>query len=248
MSAAAAIEDFAETSPRRFARLAGLLYLITIVAGIIAQGLIADRLVAPADAATTAGKIMAHESLYRMGFTIYLIEMSAQIAMTVLFYYLLKPVSRTGSMLAATFGLVGCTIKTFSRLFYFAPLLVLDGNAPYLSVFDANQRQALVLFLLELNDYGAGIALAFFGFDTLLKGYLFVKSTFFPRFLGVLSIIGGLGWLSFLSPALGLRLFAIVAAVGVIGAAATILWLLIVGVNEQRWKEQATLALASIYR
>ena len=68
--------------------------------------------------------------------------MACQIAMTVLFYELLKPVSKSASMLAATFGLVGCTINLLSRLFFFAPLLVLSG-AHYLSVFDPNQLQAM---------------------------------------------------------------------------------------------------------
>jgi len=91
-----------------------------------------------------------------------------------------------------------------------------------------------------VNDHGAAVALAFFGFYALLTGYLIIKSTFLPRILGVLSVIGGLGWLSFLYPPLGYRLFPYVAAFGVLGAAALILWLLVVGVNEQRWKEQAS--------
>jgi Domain of unknown function (DUF4386) len=92
------------------------------------------------------------------------------------------------------------------------------------------------------------MALAFFGFYGLLKGYLVLKSTFLPKFLGVLTLLGGLGWTTFVSPALGLRLFPIVAGIGLLGALATILCLLIVGVNEQRWKEQAALAAASVWR
>jgi len=59
--------------------------------------------------------------------------------------------------------------------------------------------------------------------------------------MGVLSVLGGLGWLTFLNQPLGYRLFPYVALVGLLGAAALILWLLVVGVNEQRWKEQAKL-------
>jgi hypothetical protein len=92
------------------------------------------------------------------------------------------------------------------------------------------------------------MALAFFGFYGLVKGYLVLKSTFLPRFLGVLTLLGGVGWLTFLSPSLGMRSFPIVAGVGILGAIATILWLLIAGVNEERWKEQADLAAASIWR
>jgi hypothetical protein len=248
MSAPVAMKAVAELSPRTMARITGAFYLLTIVAGIIAQAFISERLVVAGDASTTAGNITANTSLFQLGFTIYLVEMAAQIAMTVLFYYLLKPVSRTASLLAAVFSLVGCTIKTLSRLFYFAPLLVLGGNAQYLSVFDADQLNALALLFLRVNDQAAGMALAFFGFYGIVKGYLVFKSTFLPRFLGVLTLVGSVGWLTFLSPSLGLRVFPIAAGIGIIGAIATILWLLSVGVNEQRWMERANLAAASIWR
>ena len=77
-------------------------------------------------------------------------------------YDLLKPVSRSVSLLAAAFGLIGCTIKTLSRLFFFAPLLVL-GGAPYLSVFDPKQLQALAFLFLRVNYQAETIAVVFSG-------------------------------------------------------------------------------------
>jgi hypothetical protein len=247
MSTVATMNGIAEMSPRTKARLAGAFYLLTILTAAFAQGFVSERLVDPGSAAATAANIIAHEPLYRLGFTVYLIEMACQIAMTVLFYELLKPVSRGVSLLALTFGLVGCTIKTLSRLFFFAPLLVL-GGAPYLSEFNAPQLQALGLLFFKVNDHGAAIAMVFFGVYALLKGYLVYRSTFLPRALGVLTIVGGIGWLSFLSPPLGYRLFAYIAPVALLGSLANIVWLLVVGVNEERWKERATASAASIWR
>jgi hypothetical protein len=220
------------------ARVTGALFLFYIVAGVIAEGFISDRLVAPGDAARTAANILGHESLYRAGFALYLVEMAGQIVTVMLFYELLAAVSKSLARISAALELAGCVIKAMSRLFYFAPLLAL-GGASYLSVFTAVQLQALALLFLRINAYGAGIALVFFGFSGLLQGYLIIKSTFLPRWLGVWAVIASVGWLSFLSPPLGLRLFPFVAAVGVLGALVTIGWLVIVGVDEQRWKEQA---------
>src|SRR6202521_1509373 len=247
MSAVASVEWTAEMSPRAKGRFAGALYLLTIVTGVYAQAFISDRLVVSRDAATTAANILANQSLYRLGLTTYLIEMAGQIATVVLFYQLLKPVSRTGAMLAAAFELIGCGIKIFSRLFYLAPLLVLGSSASYLSVFNKEQLDAIALLLLRINDSGAAIALAFFGFSTLLQGWLFYRSGFLPRWLGVIGIIGGFGWLTFLSPPLGMRLFLYVALYALIGSAATIGWLLTVGVDEQRWRQRAAQAASSIW-
>src|SRR5207237_8575851 len=122
-----------------------------------------------------------------LGFTVYMIEMVCQIAMTVLFYEVLKPAGRSVSLLAASLGLTGCVIKTFSRVFYVAPLLVL-GGAPYLSLFNPEQLQTLALLFLKVNDRGAGTALAFFGFYAMLTGYLIIRSTFLPRVLGAWSV------------------------------------------------------------
>jgi hypothetical protein len=227
-------------SPQIYARTAGLLYLVVIVAGIIAQMAISGRIVVDGDATTTANNILAHKGLFQLGFTIYLIEMACQIAQTVLFYILLKPVSRNVALFALIFSLIGCTIKTLSRLFYIAPLLVL-GGPHYLSVFNSEQLQALALFLLNLNDQAAGMALAFFGFSTLLHGYLIFRSTFMPRVLGVISMVAGLGWLTFIYPPLGNQLFLFILLIGLLGSVSQILWLLTKGVNVEKWKETSRL-------
>ena len=236
------MEEIEKASPHPKARITGSFYLLTIVTGIVAQVFVSDRLVVDGDAAATATNILTHKSLFELGFTVYLIEMTCQIAFTALFYDLLKPAGKSVSLLAAFLGLAGCIIKTFSRLFYISPLFILGGER-YLNVFGPEQRQALALLFLKVNDRGAGIALAFFGFYAILTGYLMFRSSFLPRFLGVWSMVAGTGWLTFLYPRLGYPLFFYIAPIGLLGAVALILWLLVFGVNEQRWKEKARSAV-----
>jgi len=244
MNATAMVGRLEETSPRLKARITGAFYLLTILTGIFAQGFVSGSLVADGDAAATATNILTHRGLFQLVFAVYLIEMACQIAMTALFYDLLKPAGRSVSLVAAFLGLTGCIIKALSRLFFIAPLFIL-GGAHYLSVFSTEQLQALALLFLRVNDHGAGIALAFFGFYALLNGYLIIRSTFLPRILGAWSAVAGLGWLTFLYPPLGYRLFPYVAVFGLLGSVLLILWLLVFGVNEQRWKEQASGALST---
>jgi hypothetical protein len=226
-------------SPRRLARMIGLLFLLTILAGIFAQGFVSERLIVFSDAATTANNILTHRGLYQLGFTVYLIEMACQIATAALWYVLLRPVNRSVALTAAFIELAGCVVKTGARVFYLAPLFVLGaGSTSTLHGFSAEQLPAIALILLKVNDYGAATALAFFGISTPLNGYLIFRSRFLPRWLGVLSMIAGLGWLTFLYPPLGYRVFPFIALLGLIGAAATIFWLLVFGVDEEKWKRQ----------
>ena len=241
----AVTERIAEASPRCKAKIAGVFYLLTILTGIFAQGFVSGRLVADGNAAATATNILAHKSLFQLGFAVFLIEMACNIAMTALFYDLLKPSGKTVSLVAVFLGLAGSVIKTFSRVFFIVPLFIL-GGAHFLSVFSAEQLQALALLSFKVNDRGAQMALVFFGFYALLTGYLIIRSTFLPRILGVLSVVGGLGWLSFLYLPLGHRLFPYVVSVALLGALALIVWLLVRGVDEQRWKEQARAAATGV--
>jgi hypothetical protein len=82
-------------------------------------------------------------------------------------------------------------------------------------------------------------AFLFFGPYCLLIGYLILRSTFLPRIFGVLMVFAGLGWLLFLLPSLANDLANAIEALGILAEGSLMLWLLVLGVNEQRWSEQA---------
>ena len=227
------------TNPRRLARAIALLFLLTILGGVFAQGFVSDRLVNFADAGATARNILGNRGLFQIGFTVYLIEMVSQIATAALWYVLLRPVSQPIALAGAFIELAGCIVKTFARVFFIAPLWVLSGGLAILHGFTPEQVQSLALTMLRANDTGAATAMAFFGFSSALNGYLIFKSTFLPRWLGVMGMIAGLCWLLYLYPPLGRAAFGITALYGLIVCVATILWLLIRGVDEEKWKQQA---------
>lgn len=225
-------------SPQRRARLAGAFYLATLALGIFAQAFVSERLVAGGNAAATAANIVQHETLYRAGFAAYLVEMACQLTMIFLFYSLLRPVDRTAAQLTVAFGLAGCVVKLVGRVFFYAPLLVL-GGAKYLQVFPGEQLQALSLLFLRINYIAETVAVVFFGLYAVVQGWLVFRSTFLPRALGVLGCLGGLGWLTYLYEPLARQLLPLIVGLALLGAGATVFWLLVFGVDETKWRALA---------
>ncbi|MGD0547772.1 MAG: DUF4386 domain-containing protein [Terracidiphilus sp.] len=232
-------EWLAKSSPALKARLTGVLYLINGMTYSYADGLAHGRIQVKDDAAATAHNILANGSLLQLSFAYGLIATVAYIAVTFLLYELLKPVNRSVSLLAAFFSMAGCTVGAFGFLFTIAPLTILSG-APYLSVFKAEQLQALALLSLNSSAIVADISFVFFGCYCILLGSLILRSRFMPRIIGAFLIIAGSTYLLFLSPQLGANLFSrVVMPAGMLGEGSLILWLLLFGVNSPRWRQQA---------
>jgi hypothetical protein len=238
---------FRKESPVRQARIAGACWLLCIVAGMV--GFIAGGpLIVATDAAATAANILANESLFRLGFAANLISGLSYLGVTVFMYYVLKPVSRSLSLLAAFFGLAGVAIGGVAWVSNLAPLSLLHDDQ-YLSAFTTSQLQAMALVALTLQTHVFFIGMVFFGIQCISIGYLVARSTFLPRILGVLLGVGGTCYViasfaNFLLP-LGARLIPFVMPVALIGEGSLTLWLLVKGVNIERWKEQSSAAEGS---
>jgi Domain of unknown function (DUF4386) len=232
------MERIAEASPRFKARMAGVFEVLEGMTSAFGQVFVLGRLVVFSDAAATAANILGHQPLFWLGFVSSLIGVACHIAWTLLFYELFKPVNRSLSLLAAFVGLVVCGLQALTSLLYLAPLLILQGGSS-VSAFTAEQLQALALIFLKLNAYAFEIDLVFFGFWCVLAGYLIFRSTFVPRILGVLLAIDGLGWATYMYPPMANHLFPFIAAASALAEIPLQLWLVVMGVNPQRWKEQA---------
>jgi hypothetical protein len=245
MNTAVMTDRMEEASPRFTARMAGALYLLSIVTGVVAVLLVDGTLVVNGDAAATATNILRHETLFRLSFASFLIGVACYVAVTALLYSLLRPVNRTLSMLAAFFSLVGCAMWSVGSLFQLAALGLLGGGGS-LSAFTVAQVQAQALTLLDWNAQALDIGIVFFGFYCLLLGYLIVRSTFLPLLVGALLALTGVSYLTYLYPPLEHALASYLQVPGLLGEGSLTLWLLVMGVNAHRWKEQARAAAASL--
>ena len=223
------------SSLQTYARIAGILFLISMVAGGFGEFYVPTTLIVSGDAAATAANIIAHDSFFRMGFAAYLVEGICDIALSLVFYRLLRPVQKDVALLAAFFGLVSTAVFAGCELFYFAPSLIL-GGADYLKTFSPDQLNTLSLLSLKLYGYGGMIFLGFYGIATGIRAYLIYRSGYLPRFLGVIMGLAGLGFVLknltvVLAPAYASDVFILPMMVS--GLTMTI-WFLVKGVDEKK--------------
>ena len=237
-------EQVAGMSPQAKARVAGAFEALEGLTSAYGQVMVLGKLVVFGDAAATAANILAHERLFWVGYVSSLLGVAFHVVWIFLFYELFKPVSRRLSLLAAFVGLVVCGLQALAALLYIAPLLILKGGSA-LGGFTLEQLQALAMVFLKVNAYAFNVDLVFFGFWCVLTGWLISRSTFLPRVLGVLLAIDGLGWMMYVYPPFAYAVFPVIAAASAIAEIPLQLWLLIMGVNSERWKEQAGAGAAS---
>ncbi len=221
-------------SPQKTASVAAFVFLIIFVLGMSTELLIRPGMLVPGDAATTVKQIRAAESLFRLSLVSDLIRQLFLLLLPLLLYKLLRSVNKEIALLMVSFALVGVAIAMLNELNHFAVLLLLRG-AGDATAFNAEQLNRLVLFFLDLRNYGTFIP-QLLALWVLLLGYLVFKSGFLPKILGAWLMLGGLCYtvsavLFFLLPNFNTMILGLFAF---IGEALFYLWLLIKGVNTER--------------
>lgn len=227
------------TPYRTIARVAGFLYLVVIVCAGFAEGYVRSTLIVAGDAGATAANIAASPTLFRVGLVADLVAFLSDAAIAVLLYVLLRPVSRTVSLLAAAFRLVAHPAIGGINLLHHHIALMLLGGAGYGAALGPGQREALAMLFLDAHGYGYLLAGAFFGVHLLLLGYLVARAGYLPAGLGALLGLAGAGYLAesfgmFLIPSYGPVLAWVVAVPAVVGELSLCLWLLVKGVDTDR--------------
>lgn len=225
-----------ENSIKKVAKITGILYLIMFIAAPLSAMVFLKGIVVPGDAAATAGNILAHDGLFRLGIMSNLSVQVLHIFLVVFLYRLLKSVDKSQAILLMVLGLAGVPIAMLNELNQFAPLLLLSGP-DYLTVFKADQLNAMANVFLNLHQQGIMIAQIFWGLWLFPLGTLVFKSGYIPKILGILLIIGGIGYITdvitvFAFPNLGVT----ISMFTFWGEVILPLWLLIKGVNVEKWR------------
>jgi hypothetical protein len=218
---------------KKTARIAGFLYFMYFVTSIIANLFGRFDLV---DAPATVNNIMAHESLFRIGFVISLFSVVFFLLAAWYLYVLLKSVNKDLALLFLLLNLGGFAIWCFSMLNLFAGLLLLSG-ADYLKVFQPDQLQAQAMLFINLRKNGAIIAQIPYGIWLFPLGYLVFKSGFLPKMLGILLIVDCFGLLIYVFQCFLLPGYKVISypclVVSFIAKFGLTLWLLIKGIKDQ---------------
>jgi O-antigen/teichoic acid export membrane protein len=225
------------TSIKTTARIAGFLYLFQIPLGVFGILYVPKMLMVTGNMASTASNILANEFLFRLSIVSAILCALVTIATALYIYKVLKFVNENYAKWILLFILIAAPISMLNELNSIVVLLLLKSHE-YAIIFTPSQLHNLVSIFLDLHKYGHQIAGIFFGLWLLPMGYLVFKSTYIPKIIGVFLIVTCLGYLIdfttfFLYPNFGI----IISEYTWAGEVLMVLWLLVKGVNVEKFKK-----------
>jgi len=228
------------TSVQTYARVAGVLFLLSMIGGFFGEFYVPSRLIVSRDAAATAKNIIELDSMFRWGFAAYLLEAVCDIALSLVMYVLLRPVHKNLALLAAFFGLVSTATFAIAELFVFGTTLILGGGE-YLKSFSPDQLNTLAYLWIRMSGLCAGAFMVFYGIASATRGYLIYRSDYLPRALGVLLMLAGIGFIArsfvlVLAPAYVSDAFLFPMFLALVSLTA---WMLVKGVDVAKWEARA---------
>lgn len=229
----------AHASINRTARLAGGLYLAMMPFAFFGIIYVPSVLLVRGDAATTSRNIMESEWLFRSGTVSHLIGQIIFIFLVLALYRLLKPVNKDHAILMVVLALLGIPIAFLNEVNNLATLRLLSSADD--GAFTSTQLHAQAMLFLDMRGSGILVAQIFWGLWLLPLGFLVFRSGFLPKLLGILLVIGGAGYLIDSGTQLLFPGLATISQFTFVGELLLPLWLLIKGVNVERW-QQVTLA------
>ncbi len=178
---------------RRIALIAGAGYLVIFITGIYANFFILENMVDSADAVKTVANLTAQTAQFRLGILAFIIMVTFDVVLTWALYVLLKPAGERLALFMAWFRLVNCVLFGAALMHLFSVLEWVTGTPPSIA---AEYIQAHVMHSLSSFNYTWLIGLLFFGIHLIALGALTLRTSYIPRFIGILLFIAGAGYLT----------------------------------------------------
>lgn len=232
-------QDNASFSPKQLARIGGLAYLVIILSGLISEMFIRNSLIVPGNAAATFKNISDNNFQWRISIALDVLMHVCDLILAIVYYSLLKPVNKRLAQLSLFFGLIQTAVLVSNKMNLVTPTLLLNSSG-YLQAFSSEQIQSLSYLSIRSHEYGLALGFVFFGISCIMDGYLFIKSGFLPKALGIILQIAGICYLVnsttlLLFPEYSDAIFPIVFGPIGLSELSVSIWLLIKGVNEKAW-------------
>lgn len=224
-----------------YARIVGLLYLTLFFLGPLAFFMGRTSIVMPGDPIATIDALKESELMFRIGMVAESLIVLIEILVSGMLYVLLKRVNQAVA-LASSLARFGQSMLQAVNLFTAVPALLFLSGATYFT----NELDYFVLLFADINAFIIMIWGILFGFHLLLLGYLVFNSRFWPKFLGVLLLLGGAGYLAqsyghLLVPQYDAVMSTVVIVLAIPGELAFTLWLLIKGVDDEGWQQDESI-------
>ena len=224
------------SSPKRLARIAGLLYLAVGIRGAFASAAVYSAMYVAGDAAGTASKLVANAGLVKIGVAADLLQVTVWVFLALTLYVLLRHVSGYAARAMVVLVAIGASISFLNILFEFQGMRVAT-DPTYTATVGAAGAAALAMLMLDLQHYGYAIAGIFFGLWLVPLGYLAFKSGMFPKVLGIVLVVGGIGYLfdtlaAFVAPELTPIILPVAALLGIVAEVSLLAYLLVKGVRD----------------
>lgn len=222
------------TPTKKDARLAGLLYLPVVFLGPFVLLYVPGKIFAPGDVSATVANLLAHESLFRASIVIGMVSQLFFVASVLALYQLLRDVGRRLAGVMVILILLVAPLAIAGAATQVATLKLLH-DPQFLAGFTGEQRDSLVMLLLEFDRHGTLAAELYWGLWLLPLGVLVHRSRFLPRFLGIWLVANGVAYVvlslvGILWPSASGLLFKIAMPL-MFGEAVLALWLVVVGVR-----------------
>ena len=220
-----------------YIRTAGLMYILIAIIGGFSIGYLPTIILVEGDASATAQNLVENAGLFKLGIGADVLVFMMELILTIMLYQMLKKVNKTSSLIALFSRLAMGIIMGLNLLNYTMPLLLLNGSG-YLNTFSIHELQSLSLLFLNIHQYGVYVWGLFFAIHLVFLGYLLSKSNGAPKIMGLLMMVGSIGYigeslmeLTFSSNQVISTIILISLVASVIGELSFAFWLLIKGIS-----------------